>query len=329
MYSNLQTKILLAIALFFFFSWTMNSQTSCPISSTSSTNSSTIKVDSGVPTMSGNSPVCDPTNIAYNPAICFAFTCSPVRNNFSPTIVVEKDGITYNFSRVTGITTSAAGNCEINYEPDNMSGTPNFANPYTVTFSIIPTTPCDYAAGGALPVELIDFRTSFNERRQAVDISWTTASELNNSHYEIYRLNRDFEMELIESIDGAGTTNQEVNYYFSDEYPNEGENYYLLFQEDLDGTRNALGMEVIKLASKSMEVEIYPNPVSDQLNLRFNEQTEFPIEVSIYSASGQLTHHFEVEDLSTVVPVEDLERGLYHLQINDGRNIQTKRFVKH
>jgi len=324
MYSLFTKIITLTI---FLFTQTLYSQTSCPSSSTSSTNDTTIKVDSGVLATNASNPFCTSSD-PNDQAICFAMICIPVRESYSPTIVVEKDGVSYNFNRDAQLTTSSAGNCEINYEPDDVA-TPNFANPYDIIFSLLPGTTCPYASSGVLPVELMKFNISYDDRDQEVDLNWIIAREENNSHFELYRSGRDLEMELVASIEGAGTTNQTIRYEFSDSAPLSGENYYALFQEDFDGTRKALGLQVIELEKQRMEVEVYPNPATDQMTLKLSDYTELPVEIRIYNTSGQLARQLSVDDFSTVLRVDELEKGMYHMQVNDGKKITTQRFLKH
>jgi hypothetical protein len=85
-----------------------------------------------------------------------------------------------------------------------------------------------------LPVELSSF-TGESEGRSNL-LKWGTATEKNNSHFELERSTNGVEWEKISTINGAGTTLQ-PQFYRS--YDNEFEhtvNYYRLKQVDYDGT---------------------------------------------------------------------------------------------
>ena len=81
-----------------------------------------------------------------------------------------------------------------------------------------------------LPVELTFFN-GFCKNGQ-VELSWQTASEQNNSHFEI-EINRNG-FEKIGSVSGNGTTTDISNYIFIDENKNENQKtlYYRLKQMD-------------------------------------------------------------------------------------------------
>ncbi len=64
------------------------------------------------------------------------------------------------------------------------------------------------ATDSPLPIQLVDFAATI--RNDVVDLSWSTASELNNDFFTIERATNIEEFEVIGlSIDGAGTTRKE------------------------------------------------------------------------------------------------------------------------
>lgn len=86
----------------------------------------------------------------------------------------------------------------------------------------------------ALPVSL----SSFNGKasNNGVDLSWTTASELNNNYFEVLRSENGKDYASIGVINGNGTTQELRNYNYTDVNPFNGVNYYQLKQVDKDGT---------------------------------------------------------------------------------------------
>ena len=71
---------------------------------------------------------------------------------------------------------------------------------------------------------------------------------------------------------------------------------------------------------------VYPNPASSNLNLALNHRAG-EASLSIFSASGQLMISENLTSSRTVVSVEKLIPGLYHLVVNTGGQISTKRVV--
>lgn len=84
-----------------------------------------------------------------------------------------------------------------------------------------------------LPVELIAFDA--NDVGIAIEITWSTATERNNSHFLI-QFSDDAEIwNDLEYIQGAGTTTNRTDYSILDNDFNFGVRYYRLIQFDLDG----------------------------------------------------------------------------------------------
>jgi hypothetical protein len=93
----------------------------------------------------------------------------------------------------------------------------------------------EYVEPSTLPIELVSFEakpTIYN----TVDLTWVTASELNNDFFTIERSIDGLNWEIVDTLSGAGTTNQENNYKLTDKRPHFGLSYYRLKQTDFDGT---------------------------------------------------------------------------------------------
>lgn len=78
---------------------------------------------------------------------------------------------------------------------------------------------------------------SFTGEKQGnyVKLNWTTASENNNSHFEIYRSGSNEFGLPIATVQGAGNSKSVINYSYTDTNPFIGTNYYQLNQIDFDG----------------------------------------------------------------------------------------------
>jgi hypothetical protein len=86
-----------------------------------------------------------------------------------------------------------------------------------------------------LPIELVSFEVKLTIYN-TVDLSWVTASELNNDFFTIERSIDGLNWEIVDTLSGARTTNQENNYKLTDKRPHFGLLYYRLKQTDFDGT---------------------------------------------------------------------------------------------
>ena len=101
-----------------------------------------------------------------------------------------------------------------------------------------------FRAGGALPVELSQFRPARDKVTGAVVITWSTQSELNNAGFFIKRSQqRDGEFQVVNAtmIQGAGTTSEKQFYTYNDTTAQPNVVYYYQIEDvSLDGNRQTL-----------------------------------------------------------------------------------------
>ena len=101
-----------------------------------------------------------------------------------------------------------------------------------------------FRAGGALPVELSQFRPARDEETGAVVITWSTQSELNNAGFFVKRRQqRDGQFKVINAtmIPGAGTTSEKHFYTYTDTTAQPNAVYYYQIEDvSLDGNRQTL-----------------------------------------------------------------------------------------
>ncbi len=118
---------------------------------------------------------------------------------------------------------------------------------------------------------------SFNGKRTDEDVvlQWSTSSEQNNSHFEIERSVDGFNFTYVGRKEGKGTTNSISEYGFTDRdafSQTQAEVlYYRLKQVDYNGNYEYSSTIAINNNGQSigrMELITFPNPFTEQLNLR-------------------------------------------------------------
>lgn len=182
-----------------------------------------------------------------------------------------------------------------------------------------------------LPVELLYFTGEAQD--EDVLLEWETASEINNSHFEVERSTDGLEFIQIGKVEGAETTVEQQYYNFVDESPFVGKNYYRLRQEDFDGAFEYTNVVVVVFDKNNInftnnatvQIALFPNPTMTILNIK-TEQLKIE-NIRIVNVLGQVV--LEQQNLNTdnlhQINVETLPSGTYHLQINRGESIT---FVK-
>jgi hypothetical protein len=81
--------------------------------------------------------------------------------------------------------------------------------------------------------------------------------------------------------------------------------------------------------SSPAPVNIWPNPVHEELNLWYTPAIGYPLKIEIWSAHGQFINTFTAFTENTSIPVQHLPPGVYHLRYSlPNQPPQTIRFIK-
>lgn len=110
---------------------------------------------------------------------------------------------------------------------------------------------------GSLPVELTSF--TGNVQDDQVILDWSTASQLNFSHFEVEHSNNANDWSVVTTLQGEGTTNELMEYSYTHVLPHNGRNYYRLRMVDLDETFEYSEI-VTANVSANHTVFLSPNP---------------------------------------------------------------------
>ncbi|MBP6303258.1 MAG: T9SS type A sorting domain-containing protein [Bacteroidia bacterium] len=191
----------------------------------------------------------------------------------------------------------------------------------------------------ALPVTWLDFQAKSIENKHA-QLHWSTASEQNNSHFEIERSVDGFNFTYVSRKEGKGTTNSISEYGFTDidafSVAQAEVLYYRLKQVDYNGNYEYSRTIAINHNGQSMgriELITFPNPFTEQLNLTLNNVSEGNITIEVYDLSGR-KHYSNVQfagqgsltlDLSGL---SILNRGVYIIHVQNGNISLAHKLVK-
>lgn len=182
-----------------------------------------------------------------------------------------------------------------------------------------------------VPVELSSFNASVNE--SAVELSWITSTETNNSGFEIQRgTNGDFE--TIAFINGMGTTTEPQAYSFSDEKVSVGVHSYRLKQIDFDGTfeySNIVEVDVPAPSSFLLE-QNYPNPFNPTTTIKFALPVETAVQLSVYNTIGEKVAEVFNGNLKegyheVVFDAASLTSGTYFYRLEANEFVEVKKML--
>jgi len=121
-----------------------------------------------------------------------------------------------------------------------------FCYTFTVPAGCTHSTHYPYFVGAqtvVLPVELGFFQASKEDGYNY--ITWMTHTELNNDYFTLEHSSDGLMWEVIQNVNGAGTTSLEQNYSSTHRDFENSLNYYRLSQTDFDGTKKVLGIKSV------------------------------------------------------------------------------------
>lgn len=159
-----------------------------------------------------------------------------------------------------------------------------------------------------LPVELVSFDAVCTENQ--VNLSWSTASELNSEYFLIEKSLDNILWEEVAEIEAAGNSLFSNFYTFVDNDPLRALSYYRLKQFDIDGKYEYSPIRSINCSNSSKKPEIltYPNPVNQKLNIQFSNFSAENCTIQLYNSGGQLMYSNRVE-LTNGEGVFELQRA--------------------
>jgi len=138
------------------------------------------------------------------------------------------------------------------------------------------------------PIELLAFDAIPIDKY--VQLSWTTASELNNARFTVERSLDAVHFDAVLEVSGAGTSHQGNSYEAKDLSPFAGSSFYRLKQSDFDGAFSYSRMvEVYVAESGKRELVLFPNPnPGTHLSVRWNHGESLPpLGISIRDLQGR------------------------------------------
>ncbi len=151
------------------------------------------------------------------------------------------------------------------------------------------TVPVSMRIEDEVPVELTSFNA--NTDKNSVQLIWSTATETNNSGFQIERkLNGSNEWSNISFVSGKGTSTEASRYSYQDNGLVVGKYTYRLKQVDFDGKFEYSSIiEVdVNAPDKYTLYQNYPNPFNPTTTIEYSLPEKADVTISIYTAIGEL-----------------------------------------
>ncbi len=167
-----------------------------------------------------------------------------------------------------------------------------------------------------LPVELIGFDAF--AKNEVSYLTWQTASEINNSHFNVQRSEDGENFETIGRVEGYGNSTQLLNYHFVDEEPLET-NFYRLQQVDFNGDYEFSEARLVRFFGED-EIVLFPNPAKEVLNISLSFDKGI---VTVYDITGSLVVRRILSSQTETLNTSDFNAGIYLIEITNTTTQQT------
>lgn len=177
--------------------------------------------------------------------------------------------------------------------------------------------------GRTTPVELVSFTADVNEGD--VELRWITATELNNSGFEILRFTQnDNEWKSIGFVPGYGTSTEKHFYTFTDENLRAGKYQYRLKQIDFDGTPNyseVIKVEIDFTPKAFILYQNYPNPFNPSTIISYTIPVDGIVTLKVFDILGNEVRHLidgeqKTGSYQVKFNAEGLSSGMYFCILN-------------
>ncbi|GMU87650.1 MAG: hypothetical protein AMXMBFR48_28910 [Ignavibacteriales bacterium] len=183
-----------------------------------------------------------------------------------------------------------------------------------------------------IPVELVSF--SAISSSSGITLTWKTATETNNSGFEVQRSVSEGEWKSLAFVNGTGTVVSSSEYIYIDDAPAQGLNRYRLIQKDFDGTVSVAGeAEAVFLKDNSFYLgQNYPNPFNPVTKISYIIPLPGHVSLLLYDALGRriMTLVDEVRPAGAselLLNAEGISSGVYYYAMTSGGYTQYRKLM--
>ena len=154
-----------------------------------------------------------------------------------------------------------------------------------------------------------------------MNVSWATASEKNNDHFDIQRSAAGEGFATIGTVKGQGNSTSAHEYAFTDGHPLAGQAYYRLRQVDADGSTSYSPVVAVQ---RTTEAAAYPNPTAGSITLPASSD---PIRYRVLNSVGQTLLSGQAAGTEKL-DLSSLPKGTFFLELTTASGRRTQRLLR-
>ena len=191
-----------------------------------------------------------------------------------------------------------------------------------------------FTTSATLPVKLLNFNAMPAAR--SIFLNWTTATEENNSYFEVQRSGDGVKFDDVAKIKTKadnGNSSTTLKYDYEDLQPFPGINYYRLKQVDKDGRYVYSKIITIYFIDRP-SVQVFPNPAGEQVRIKFYGMSAGEYTFKLCDISGRTVSYnkqlITTSSLQVNIPLNNCLPGVYFITITGagGNLISHQKIIK-
>ena len=181
-----------------------------------------------------------------------------------------------------------------------------------------------------LPVELVQFKGGCDSKD--INLSWTTATEINNSYFTIERSLDGLEWEIAGTVPGSNNSSQLIDYSFIDRHGFGQNSFYRLTQTDFDGRSETFDPIKVRACSDLDKISVYvASKTTGNSNAYLNSPYKGQFTLEIFASNGSVIENrivqIEKGFNTLVLNTENLSQGIYYLRLQSSTDLLTQKFI--
>lgn len=229
------------------------------------------------------------------------------------TVVVNPNG-TATITRNSGSVTQMV----FTYQLCDDGPDDNFLTTADNMCSNIATVTVNWPVGAIMPVTLSSFTAARN--KNAVTLKWETATEANNTGFEILSStdNGAFrKIGFVASKATGGNSNGKLSYEYVDAHPGKGLTLYRLRQIDMDGKSQLSEIRSVKGEGIQGAITIFPTPsTTGDVSISISGMQSY--DLYIIDMNGRVIREHRSSSAG-YVKVSNLQSGMYMVKVVDAK----------
>jgi uncharacterized delta-60 repeat protein len=179
------------------------------------------------------------------------------------------------------------------------------------------------ASNGVLTAALVTFTGKMV--KPGVVLNWTTANEVNSSHFLIERSFALQNFVPIGKVASAGNSIRQQQYTFTDAQPLTGDNFYRLKLVDKNGTFTYSKVIHFVVTTTPYLLSVYPNPTASLANIG---GLSAGAKLTVINAQGKTMQQHTATQASYAINLQQLAAGIYFVRVIQGGKTTTLKLVK-